>query len=233
MRDRWGEAGFAQGWDQTNAARDNPDRGEQLDLLAALLADAWKEGDWLLDLGSGSGQVEELIFRRVPSARAVGVDSSPHMMRLASERLAPFPGRFEGVEAGMASLGRLSLPHAPFAFALSVQALHELPHPEKRGVFAQVFRLLRPGGSFFLLDRVEPAFAKLPASYKSVWDRLNRRAALPDPMTYEEYVAKYGGKKDHPARLEDLISWLEEAGFAAAPLYLHFNRVLIAARREE
>ena len=231
MQDRWGEAGFAQGWDQKNAARDNPDRGEQLDILAALLADAWREGDWLLDLGSGSGQVEELIFGRVPSARAVGVDSSPHMMKLARERLAAFPGRFEGVEGGMEALGGLALPHAPFAFALSSQALHEIPHPEKRGVMAQAFRLLRPGGSFFILDRIEPAFAKLPASYKSVWDRLNRKAGMADPMTYDEYAAKYGGKKDHPARLEELISWLEAAGFAAAPLYLHFNRVLIAARK--
>lgn len=231
MQDRWGEAGFARGWDQKNAARDNPDRGEQLDILVTLLADAWREGDWLLDLGSGSGQVEELIFHRIPSARAVGVDSSPHMMELARERLAAFPGRFEGVEGAMESLGGLALPRAPFAFVISSQALHEIPHPEKRGVMARAFRLLRPGGSFFILDRIEPAFAALPESYKSVWDRLNRRAGMDDRMGYGEYVAKYGGKKDHPARLEELIAWLEEAGFAAAPLYLHFNRVLIAARK--
>ena len=231
MQDRWGEAGFARGWDQKNAARDNPDRGEQLGILSALLADAYKEGDWILDLGSGSGQVEEMIFERIPSARAVGVDSSPPMMALARERLGRFPGRFEGVEGAMEALGGLALPHAPFAFVLSSQSLHEIPHPAKREVMGQVFRLLRPGGSFFILDRIEPAFAKLPASYKSVWDRLNRRAALADPMTYEEYAVKYGGKKDHPARLEELIGWLEGAGFAAAPLYLHFNRVLIAARK--
>ncbi|MEK6709628.1 MAG: methyltransferase domain-containing protein, partial [Nitrospinota bacterium] len=151
--------------------------------------------------------------------------------KLARERLGRFPGRFEGVEGEMEALGRLAVPHAPFAFVLSSQALHEIPHPAKREAFAQAFRLLRPGGSFFILDRIEPAFAKLPASYQSVWDRLNRRAALAEPMSYAEYVAKYGGKKDHPARLEELIAWLEAAGFAAAPLYLHFNRVLIAARR--
>ncbi len=231
MKDAWSERAFAQAWDREGARRDNPDRGEQLDLLVTLLADACRGGGWILDLGSGSGQIEEMILERIPAARVVGVDNSSSMMALARERLARFAGRFVGVEGDMAALGGLGLPHAPYAFVISVQAVHEIPHPAKREVFARAFGLLEPGGAFFLLDRVAPDFEGLPRSYRSVWERLNRKAGIEEPMTFKEYVEKYGAKGDHVAGLEDLLGWLRGAGFRAAPLYLHYNRALIAAQR--
>lgn len=231
QKDAWDDKGFADRWDGKNHFRDNPGRGEQLDLIVHLLAGGCREDSLILDLGSGSGRVEELIFERIPGVRAVGVDSSHSMMEIALRRLAPYGERFIPVTGGMSELEKLSLPEGPYAFAISVQALHEVPHAEKRRIMASVFDLLAPGGTFFVLDRVAFEGEALFAEFQGVWERLNRKAEMENGMTYPEYLETYRNKDDHVATLEEQLSWLREAGFTASCLYLHFNRALFAARR--
>src|SRR5579862_6213955 len=84
-------------WD-SDPARQNPTRPEQLDLLISILADVYQSGDTILDLGFGSGIVEALIFERIPSAQVIGVDSSPTMMALAHERLKPHADQYRAIE---------------------------------------------------------------------------------------------------------------------------------------
>ena len=119
--------------------------------------------------------------------------------------------------------------HAPYAAVFSSQALHEITHDRKRAVYEKMFELLRPGGAFYILDRVDPRFDDLPAEYERVWNRLNR--GVDAPMTFGEYRERYGGKDDYPPILDEHVAWLAAAGFRAAPLYLHYNRALIAARK--
>lgn len=39
-------------------------------------------------IGCGSGQAEEIIFRKCPQAKIIGVDSSGPMLEIAQKRLA-------------------------------------------------------------------------------------------------------------------------------------------------
>ncbi len=228
-QDAWAERDFAREWDAANAVRDNPDRANQLDLLITLLEGAAPERGWMLDLGAGSGQVEALLFERVPHARVACLDSSEEMLHLAAQRLRAYPGRYLPVRGDLNDLGSVAFPHAPYAAVFSSQALHEITHEKKRAVFGKVFDILRPGGAFYVLDRVETRLGDLPEAYERVWNRLNR--GVDAPHAFAAYRAAYEAKDDHPPRLADLLAWLSEAGFVAAPLYLHFNRALVAARK--
>ncbi len=230
-KDAWSDKDFADKWDGRNHFRDNPDRGEQLDLLVTLLADGCRADSLILDLGSGSGRVAELIFERTEGVRVVGVDSSPSMMDIAKKRLAPWGDRFIPVPGGMSDIENLGLPGGPWSFIISVQAFHEMPDGDKRKVMAVVYEMLAPGGTFFLMDRIEFPGEALAESYRSVWDRLNRKANLTDKMSYEEYWESYSTKDDHAASLGQHLSWFRAAGFEVACLYLHYNRALFAARR--
>jgi SAM-dependent methyltransferase len=233
QKDPWADKDFADRWDGKNHFRDNPDRGEQLDLIVSLLAGGCGADSLILDLGSGSGRVEELIFERIPGVRVAGVEASPSMMDIAKRRLATFGDRFIPVTGGMEDLAGLELPEGPYAFTISVQTLHEVSHEEKKKIMADVYALLEPGGAFFVLDRVEFEGEALSVAYRSVWDRLNRKAGIKEGMSYEEYLKTYREKDDHVAPLEDQLSWLRGAGFRASCLYLHYNRALFAARRPE
>src|SRR6202011_6260417 len=85
--DIWLNSNYISKWD-SDPISGNPVRGEQVDLLLKLVADHYIPGSTILDIGSGSGLVEEQLFRRLPEALVVGIDYSPALMAMAEKRLA-------------------------------------------------------------------------------------------------------------------------------------------------
>ena len=185
MRDAWHDEGFARRWDSEDALRTNPDRGAQIDLLVALVAESWRDGDRLLDLGVGSGVVEEALFERLPDLRVVGVDHSEAMLAQARARhrgrmnLRLVEGGFEDLDAleVLDSLGADGSTAPPFEFAICVQALHEVTDDVKRAVFGFVRRRSAPGGLFLVLDRFDYEPFALAPEYRCIWNRLSRSVA--------------------------------------------------------
>ena len=236
MRDAWHDEGFARRWDAGGALRTNPDREAQIALLVALVAESFRDGDRLLDLGVGSGLVEEALFERLPGIEVVGIDRSEAMLAQARTRhrgranLRLVEGGFEDLDATGApdSLG------PPFELVICVQALHEVADDVKRAVFAFVRRRIAPRGLFLVLDRFDYEPFALAAEYRCIWNRLNQCASeerVPEtPLSFEEYRDRYAAKIDHVGAVEDYLRWMREVGFDAACLYQQFNRALIAAR---
>ena len=186
MRDAWHDEGFARRWDSEDALRTNPDRGAQIALLVALVAESWRDGDRLLDLGIGSGLVEEALFARLPGIRVVGVDHSEAMLAQARVRhrgrssLRLVEGGFEDLDA-LDALGADGTTAPPFEFVICVQALHEVVDDVKRAVFAFVRRRIAPGGLFLVLDRFDYEPFALAPEYRCIWNRLSRGAAQGHP----------------------------------------------------
>ena len=120
--------------------------------------------------------------------------------------------------------------HAPYAAVFSSQALHEITHDRKRAVYEKVFELLRPGGAFYILDRVDPRFDDLPAEYERVWNRLNRGDGCADERSVS-IASATGIRMITPQAWMSMSRGLRMQALVAAPLYLHYNRALIAARR--
>ena len=231
MRDAWHDEGFARRWDSEDALRTNPDRMFQIDLLVALVAESRTDGARLLDLGVGSGRVEEALFERLPDIQIVGIDHSEAMLEQARERhrkrtnLHLISREFESLE----SLDDTGILAPPFEFVICVQALHEVADDVKRAVFDFVRRRIAPRGLFLVLDRFDYEPFALAPEYRCIWKRLNERAAE-TPLSFEGYRARYAAKIDHVGTVEEYLRRMREAGFDAACVYHFFNRALIAAR---
>lgn len=236
MRDAWHDEGFARHWDTEDAVRTNPDREAQIALLVALVAESFRDGYRLLDLGIGSGLVEEALFERLPDIEVVGIDRSEAMLAQARTRyrgranLRLVDGGFEDLDSVDARDGL----GPPFEFVICVQALHEVPHEVKRSVFSFVHRRIAPQGLFLVLDRFDYEPFALAPEYRCIWNRLNQCAPEERPrgapLSFEEYRTRYEAKTDHVGSVEDYLGWIRDAGFHAACLYHLFNRALIAAR---
>src|SRR5262245_44654867 len=97
MKDQWHDPAFAAEWDETTAAG-NPTRAEQIDIILFLIERLYRPSAQILDLGVGSGQLEQLLLQRVPQAEVVGIDSSPAMLALARRRLAAAKDRVHLIE---------------------------------------------------------------------------------------------------------------------------------------
>lgn len=100
----------------------------------------------LLDIGTGTGRIAELLSQR--AERVTGLDNSPEMLRLARARLQHLPAdRLDLVQGDFAAL-----PFDPASFdtVLFHQVLHYAQAPEK--VLAEAARVTRPGGTIAVVD---------------------------------------------------------------------------------
>jgi tRNA (cmo5U34)-methyltransferase len=168
----------------------------------------------VLDLGAGTGLLSALLHQHFPKARLTLVDISDEMLararyRFAGERdvriivsdysVEPLPGKFEAI--------------------VSALSIHHLDDPGKAALFRRVHDALQPGGQFVNAEEVLAPTEALDQLYWDEWERLARAAGAPE----EEFEGvEERAKYDKPARLDDQLRWLREAGFSDVDCYYKY-----------
>ncbi|HLX88614.1 MAG TPA: class I SAM-dependent methyltransferase [Acidimicrobiales bacterium] len=103
----------------------------------------------VLEVGPGPGLTTDLLRRRAATVTAVEVDEQLGVA--LSRRLAG-----TNVDVVVADATDTGLPDGRFSAATSFTMLHHMPAPESQDrLFAEVCRLLRPGGVFLGTDSLD------------------------------------------------------------------------------
>ncbi len=148
-----------------------------------------KPGEAVLDLGSGGGFDCFLAARQVgETGHVIGVDMTPAMVLKA--RVNAEKGGFRNVEFRLGEIEHLPVADRSVDVILSNCVINL--SPDKERVFADCFRVLKPGGRLAISDVV--AFADLPAHVQEDMALLTRCMA-------------------GAALISDLEEMLKEAGF--------------------
>jgi ArsR family transcriptional regulator len=100
----------------------------------------------LVDIGTGTGRMIELIGPRACSA--MGIDRSPEMLRLARVKLAE--AGLDGADLRQGDMYALPLADGMADLVLLHQVLHFAHHPS--AAIAECARLLSPGGRLLIVD---------------------------------------------------------------------------------
>jgi ArsR family transcriptional regulator len=117
----------------------------------------------LLDIGTGTGRVLELLSPRI--RQGVGVDASRAMLALARARLASAEHAHCAVR--LADMYRLPLPDAAFDVAVMQMILHYADDPA--AALAEAARVLAPCGQIIVIDLAEHARADLSRRLGHRW----------------------------------------------------------------
>ena len=103
----------------------------------------------VLDLGCGTGTLVVLLKRKYPAAEIVGVDPDPKALQRAQKKV-----RRAGVAVQLDEGFADELPYEAGTFdrVLSSFMLHHLEEHEREKTLREVLRVLKPAGTFHLLD---------------------------------------------------------------------------------
>jgi SAM-dependent methyltransferase len=150
-----------------------------------------REGETVVDLGSGGGIDCFIAAKRVgPTGHVIGVDMTPEMIARARRNAASQPGT-ENVEFRLGEIEHLPVSDASIDAIISNCVVNLVP--DKRQVFADAFRVLKPGGRLSVSDIV--VLAEMPIQIRE---------------SAEAYVACLAGA----SLRDDYLRMIAEAGFA-------------------
>jgi SAM-dependent methyltransferase len=141
-----------------------------------------KEGDVVLDLGSGVGIDVFLASKRVgPNGKAIGVDMTPQMIAKARKNAARM-----GVNNVEFRLGEMeAMPVESNSVDLIISNCVINLSPDKDKVFSEAFRVLKPNGRMLISDIVAK---NLPEVIKS--DMESWAGCIAGALEEEEYLEK-------------------------------------------
>jgi ubiquinone/menaquinone biosynthesis C-methylase UbiE len=107
----------------------------------------------ILDVGTGTGQIPIELCRRLPACQVTAIDLADHMLAVGRENV-----RRANLDARL-RLERWDAKEMPcaddtFAAVMSNSIVHHIPEPI--AVFAEMVRVVRPGGVLFVRDLLRP-----------------------------------------------------------------------------
>lgn len=148
-----------------------------------------RPGEVVVDLGSGGGLDVFLAAKKVgPTGRAIGIDMTSEMIELARKNATG--SGLANVEFRQATIDAMPLPDASADVVISNCVINLAP--DKRAVFREIFRVLKPGGRVAVSDIA---------------------LKQPPPPEIEKDVQAYVGCIPGAILIDDYVAGLREAGF--------------------
>ncbi|MDU5144189.1 MAG: methyltransferase domain-containing protein [Paenibacillus dendritiformis] len=163
-----------------------------------------KDGDSILEVGSGPGFVTEQLSRMFPSSRITSIEIEDYYVQYARQRIAPGDdGRVSVVHGDILEHG---LPLARFDVAIARLVFQHLPDPAQAA--RNIFDLLKPGGKLIILDVDDAIWGMVDPVIPELMHVLNQHA---------KEQASQGGNRFIGRRLWHM---LQQAGYADLQLKL-------------
>jgi len=172
--------------------------------ILVMLKDKIASGTRFLDIACGTGEIIYRLAKANPGAELLGVDFSAEMILKARKKNVHL-GNTRFAEANAISLPFID---ATLDTVLCSEAFHHFVAPEK--VLQEVRRVLKPGGSFILVD---------PAFNNKIWKGIATLVFKPI-----ENACRYYSRTE----LENLLS---ANGFVVRKSFTyHFNNFIVSTK---
>ena len=157
----------------------------------------------VLDIGCGTGGVDVLLVQEHGANRVVGIDIEQPLIERAVNR-ARQEGLSGSLEFRLVDPGPLPFEEASFDVAFSKDAIIQIP--DKPALFADVFRLIRPGGMFIVSDWLK-AEGPGTGALQEFLEAIDFTSSLETPATSALLLESVGFVD---VQVRDRTEWLRE-----------------------
>ena len=172
--------------------------------VAAILEPAEVEGLEILDVGCGLGAVDCLLVAEHGAARVVGIDIEAPLIERARAAVAG-AGLADRVEIRLVEPGPLPFDPGSFDVVFSKDSIIHVP--DKSALFAEVLRVLRPGGCFVASDWLRGGEGPVPSALRAWLDIVGLTFEMEN---LEQMGARLGRAGFTDVRLRDRNAWYRE-----------------------
>ena len=215
-----------------------PLAADQARVLLRLLAGTGRPIERFADVGCGGGRVGLMVLDGWPQAQAVFADFSQPMLDAAREAVGERAGKARFVQADFADegFGRILAPHGPFDAVVSGFAIHHLPHPRKREIYAEIFDLLAPGGIFVNMEHVASSSTWGEGLHDEAFVESAHSAGAFEGKSYQQALDEYAQRPDRQANvlldLQTQLDWLRQIGYADVDCFFKYFELSVFAGRK-
>ena len=163
----------------------------------------------LLDIGCGAGNYTLKMLSKIPDLNCLLNDLSMPMLQKAKERVSPqTKGTVTLIQDDMRNL---DLPADHFDIIFAAATLHHLRDDDDwEGMFAKIYKALKPGGSFWVSDLITHQSAPITRLFE---DRYSSYLDTLGGPGYCQKVLDYVQYEDTPRSLNYQLALLEKVGF--------------------
>jgi ubiquinone/menaquinone biosynthesis C-methylase UbiE len=112
-----------------------------------------KNGDSVLDVGCGTGEVTILAKMHSKDGKVYGIDPAPEMITVARKKAAV---KKLDIDFRIGVIESLPFPDATIDVVTSSLMMHHLPEDLKVRGLAEIYRVLKPGGRLLIADFMRP-----------------------------------------------------------------------------
>ena len=107
----------------------------------------------ILDVGTGTAQIPIALCQKHPKAAVVAIDMAQHMLRVGQANVDR-AGLADRVRLQWCDAKQMPFADASFDAVMSNSIVHHIPAPA--AVFAEMTRVVKPGGLLFVRDLLRP-----------------------------------------------------------------------------
>jgi len=189
-----------------------------MDLIANAALACNPEAKNLLDIGCGAGNLSLKILEQFSQLNSDLLDLSKPMLTKAKDRVSwATTGKVNTIQA---DLRDAKLEEGKYDIIVAAAVLHHLREEEDwETVFSKIFKLLAPGGSFWISDLV---IHDDPEIQQMMWNWYGSYLEKLKGAEYRKDVFAYIEKEDSPRSLRFQLNLMEKVGFTGAEI-LHKN----------
>ncbi len=180
-----------------------------------------ENGHLVLDIGSGTGRLAEYVAKTVgKKGKVIGIDPSPHRIKVASSKVKPSSNLSFEVGNGE-DLSRFKEESLDRVYLNAVLGWIE----NKGTTLAEIHRILKPGGKLgltFTSKNIQKAFS----TDRQVADRLLKKEPYASAVKSDDETPR------HPIKTDELILLLINSGFKDIKLDIKKNTRYIPTTKE-